>query len=458
MDFSLDKFYQLNRRALIWIILLILIFLLRDFFGMVFLTFVFAFLCGAMVKFSGERLGLPRRPAILFVYGLFLVILASILVFVIPRVNKEAWKLIDNLGEIQQKVVDQKNFLVKKYPTLDDAFTSYLSGTIDPERHKWVQDRLRSKQEELGLKESDIYLTRSFFPSDEDQSASRVLQIKINKYRNHEETLLLNEFNKAMVTKGREFIIKKVPNLIHVAITVLLSLLFGFLIMIDLSRLGREVASLRQSRLHDFYEQTARPVVRFAYVVGRAIQAQAAIAVINTIMTLIGMYLLGIPSLAMLSVIVFFCSFIPVAGVFISTTPIMLVALNSEGGMTTAILSIVMVMVVHVIEAYGLNPLIYGKHMKINPVLVLIILFLGHHLFGIWGVLLGVPVAHYFIHDVFGVPVWSEKRMAPPPGGETPDPDSKPLSSMQQHKDPLVKRVNAPGTRPGAESESKKDT
>ncbi len=66
-------------------------------------------------------------------------------------------------------------------------------------------------------------------------------------------------------------------------------------------------------------------------LLGRAIEAQAAIAVINTVLTLVGLLLLGIPLVAMLSVIVFVCSFVPVLGVFISTTPIVLVALNAGG-------------------------------------------------------------------------------------------------------------------------------
>jgi hypothetical protein len=87
-----------------------------------------------------------------------------------------------------------------------------------------------------------------------------------------------------------------------------------------------------------------------------------------------------------------------------------------------------MVIVVHAIEAYLLNPMIYGKHLKINPVIVLIILFIGHHAFGVWGMLLGVPVAHYFLHDVFGVPIWSARRLVrKKPDGPEPSPGTAPV-------------------------------
>ena len=44
------------------------------------------------------------------------------------------------------------------------------------------------------------------------------------------------------------------------------------------------------------------------------------------------MRLIGIPGAFLLSVIVFLCSFIPVAGVFLSTGPIALAALVMPGG------------------------------------------------------------------------------------------------------------------------------
>jgi predicted PurR-regulated permease PerM len=207
-----------------------------------------------------------------------------------------------------------------------------------------------------------------------------------------------------------------VGNLLYRATaTMLLSLLFSYLILIDLNRLKSGISRLRNSKLGDFYEEAAPPIGRFGILLGRAIEAQAAIAVVNTVLTLVGLLLLGIPLVAMLSVVVFVCSFVPVLGVLISTTPIVLVALNT-GGPGLALAAVVLVVVIHAIEAYLLNPLIYGRHLKINPVLTLIILYVGYHAIGVWGLLLGVPVARYFMHDVLGMP-FRERRPRPRPQG-----------------------------------------
>ena len=98
-----------------------------------------------------------------------------------------------------------------------------------------------------------------------------------------------------------------------------------------------------------------------------------------------------------LSSIVFFCSFIPVAGVFLSSTPICLAAL-SESGVQLMVLAIGLILVIHFIEAYFLNPKIFGHHLHMNAVLVLIVLTVAGKLFGVWGLVLGLPVVNY----VFG--------------------------------------------------------
>lgn len=51
----------------------------------------------------------------------------------------------------------------------------------------------------------------------------------------------------------------------------------------------------------------------------------------NTILTALGMWALQIPGMGLLSLFVFICGFIPIAGVIISTIPIGFVALTEYG-------------------------------------------------------------------------------------------------------------------------------
>jgi predicted PurR-regulated permease PerM len=372
MQFRLDRFYQLNRRALIWAALVGLIYLMRDFFAVIFITFLIVSFTLPVIDYLNQRTRLPRKLIIVALYLLILAALVGLTIYVVPRITAEASAVATELPAMKQKLLAAKAELIARYPAIKPVAEPLL--------------------DEAELSEMLSTLTGRVGP--------------------------------ILIASGKK--------LFAVVSTALLSLLFSFLIVLDLAGLAAELRQLEHSRLHDFYTETAEPVVKFASVLARALRAQAMIATANTILTLIGFLILGLPKVALLSIVVFFFSFIPVLGVFISTAPAVIVAINYLG-YGAAVGVIVLVTIIHIIEAYVLNPLIYGHHLKLNPVIVLVILFVGHHFFGLWGMLLGVPVAYYFITHVFRVgrmrmlaelvqpaPTASPPLDAKPPGGAAP--------------------------------------
>jgi predicted PurR-regulated permease PerM len=71
-----------------------------------------------------------------------------------------------------------------------------------------------------------------------------------------------------------------------------------------------------------------------------------------------------------------------------------------------------MITIIHLIEAYILNPRIVSRVMRINPVMTLIILYIAHSLLGLWGMLLGVPIAVYIYRHL--ILARRENGLAPP--------------------------------------------
>jgi predicted PurR-regulated permease PerM len=406
MSFSLDNFYEANRRVLIWVILIALLWLLRDFFGLIFITFVLAFIATPLVRTGQSRLKLPYRISLALVYIFFLLVLGSFIRYVTPSVIGEANIFLNNFSEVRQKLIDLERDAGTKYPGVERSLHGYMRSVLDQQSLLYVDTQLDIFQSQILLSDNEqVQFSMGNHTDPETQS-------RLRQYYDKEAELLITSLINYQMGKVREKLPVLINYLYHGTATMLLALLFSFLILFDSARLGEQMKSLDVSRLRYFYQQTAQPVIRFTYVVGRAIQAQAMIACVNTLLTLIGLMILDLPSIALLSLIVFVCSFIPVLGVFISTTPMVLVALNADG-LTLAVGIIVMITIIHIVEAYVLNPMIYGKHLKLNPVLVLIILLVAYHGFGLWGMILGVPVAHYFIHDVFGVPLWDERHLTP---------------------------------------------
>ena len=140
-------------------------------------------------------------------------------------------------------------------------------------------------------------------------------------------------------------------------------------------------------------------------MLGRAFEAQSVVAVVNALLSVIVFLALDLPSTALLAVIVFACSYIPIAGMILSTLPAAFLALK-VGGMSHVLWLIAAILVIHAIEAYMLNPLIYGRHLRLHPVAVLLILVIAEHLFGVWGLLLGVPIAAFVLRYVIeGAPI-----------------------------------------------------
>ncbi|MCL1980435.1 MAG: AI-2E family transporter, partial [Proteobacteria bacterium] len=198
----------------------------------------------------------------------------------------------------------------------------------------------------------------------------------------------------------------------------LLSLLFSFLIVLDLPQLGASVRALESTKLRFIYRSVAGNIHDFSQVLGKALEAQLIIAIINSILTAVGITLLGLSEqVAFLSVIVFFCSFFPVIGVFISSIPICLIALQTAG-LQVMLLAILLIAIIHLVEGYILNPRIYGSYMRINSVIILIILTIGGKLFDFWGLILGVPICTYVFGHAIRLRKKDESEPLPPATGE----------------------------------------
>lgn len=92
-----------------------------------------------------------------------------------------------------------------------------------------------------------------------------------------------------------------------------ISLILTFMLLWDWPNISRGVISMRNSRLAGIYSEVAPSTKVFAQLFGKALQAQFRIAVVNTILTAAGMWLLGIPGLLLLSLFVFLCRCAPPA-------------------------------------------------------------------------------------------------------------------------------------------------
>lgn len=194
---------------------------------------------------------------------------------------------------------------------------------------------------------------------------------------------------------------------------------------------------IQKKTVNDFTDKLSKSKISWAYnefkyfgkkftsSFGKVIEVQLMIALFNTILTTIGLSILGYPYLFALTIMVFLLSLIPVVGVVISFIPISIIGYQI-GGISTVIWAIVMILLIHAVETYFLNPKLYAHKTKLPMFYTFIVLIFSQHFMGIWGLIIGIPI-FMFLLDIFEVDqsnAVSSKKEAVQLSGENVSPRS----------------------------------
>lgn len=484
----------------IWGLFLLVVYVLRDFFFVIFMTFIISFCMRSLVVFLSRRLS-PGKERLWLQYVLavicFLALLGSLYgvgKFIFPQLIRQGESLVKKFSTLEKSPratfdeflrdsvgqwLFQERFGTPEDPRYIHAFRQAqergihfpeyetfreLERSLDEEFERSLPEESRAAvlasrttdrpaydalfrpfyEERRGNEPSRVPFTfeqytrlreahdvdpltfsrayEKIFPT-KDKNGDRLERERLG-FESHERTRLVEEWKKGELAEKLEaklqetlvsgvahigrFIGEAIPNIIILPVQLALALLLSFFITIDVPRLKKGVARLKESRIADIYEEISPGLVSFGRLIGRAFQAQGVIAIVNTILTFLAIRFLGVENEIFLCFIVFLCSFIPVLGTVFSSVPIAMMAMiQDNGSVMLAVWVVIAILVVHFIETSILNPKILGEMLHLHPVLVLAILAIGEHFFGVWGLLLGVPVMVYIIRFVIldeGIP------------------------------------------------------
>ncbi|MEY2982495.1 MAG: hypothetical protein RL562_2722 [Planctomycetota bacterium] len=122
------------------------------------------------------------------------------------------------------------------------------------------------------------------------------------------------------------------------------------------------------------------------------VRGTATVAAIDAVGIGIGLAILGVPLVLPLALLVFIGGFVPVIGAFLTGLLAVLVAL-ADGGLTTALIVLAIVVGVQQLESNLLQPTIMRRAVRLHPVVVLAVLATGTLLIGVTGAFLAVPIA-----------------------------------------------------------------
>eukprot|EP00240_Pyramimonas_obovata_P000658 CAMPEP_0118950778 /NCGR_PEP_ID=MMETSP1169-20130426/51985_1 /TAXON_ID=36882 /ORGANISM="Pyramimonas obovata, Strain CCMP722" /LENGTH=542 /DNA_ID=CAMNT_0006897691 /DNA_START=172 /DNA_END=1800 /DNA_ORIENTATION=+ len=372
------------KRFALWSVFGAAVYALKDFAGLTFATFVMTYFAHLAVTFMEKRFPTAdRRMLTIGYYFLIVSLVTGFGLLTIPTMVREAADLVTRIQSENPYVLVGMKVRELLGEPLANQLTTFLALLTASNPDEVTLQSLAS--EPLGA----VDLASS------SQNMGQLIKMALAKYASS-ATAIITTILYSTARFSVQFIV---------------SMIFSLIIMLDLPRIRLGVESLKESRVQILYNEIAPSVATLGGLVAKSLQAQSCIASVNTLLTLMGMLLLKIPGWGFLSLIVFFCSFIPVAGVFMSTVPIAFVALT-EYGIASMLGVVLMVLLIHAVEAYILNPTIYSVHLKLHPLLVLVVLVLAEHSLGVVGLLTAVPVTVFVVEYVIKTPA---QRSLPTP-------------------------------------------
>lgn len=214
------------------------------------------------------------------------------------------------------------------------------------------------------------------------------------------QMLETNEITKYL-EQGFAFLLQYFSDISHIAVQVLLSLILSLFFLLEKPKLIEFTLKFKHSKIADFYNEIEYFGSKFVQTFGKVIEAQFVIATVNCILTTLALWIMDFPQLMGLSILIFLLGLIPVAGVIISLVPLCTIA-YSLGGFIQVFYIVLVIMVIHAIEAYILNPKLMSSKTDLPVFYTFIVLIFSEHFFGVWGLIVGIPV-FVFMLDVLEV-------------------------------------------------------
>ncbi|KYG58779.1 AI-2E family transporter [Planococcus maritimus] len=186
-------------------------------------------------------------------------------------------------------------------------------------------------------------------------------------------------------------IITRVTSWISTITGVILSIVIVPFILFYLLKDGDKLPGYFLKLLPPRFREDTKEVLREAdKQLGAYIQGQLIVAFCIGVMVYIGFLIIGMDYALLLGALAMVTSVVPYIGPAIAITPAAIIALVTSPFMLVK-LAIVWT-VVQLVEGNLISPQVMGKTMYIHPVTIIFVLLTAGSLFGIVGVILGIPM------------------------------------------------------------------
>lgn len=181
-------------------------------------------------------------------------------------------------------------------------------------------------------------------------------------------------------------------------ITSFISALTGFVlaiitvpfILFYLLKDGEKLPIMIKKMLPPRLRDDAEDIMRDAdHQISAYIQGQILVAICIGIMVSIGFHIIGMKYAWLLGALAMFTSVVPYLGPIIAITPAVIIAIVASPFMLVKLA--VVWTIVQFVEGKFISPQIMGKSLHVHPITIIFVLLTAGSLFGVAGVVLGIP-------------------------------------------------------------------
>ena len=322
---------------------------------------IFAYVIDPIVNFL-ERKGIKRPFGVIIVYITTLIVFAILLVTVIPKTITEITNLLASLPPMIDSMSRglTKFFykLAEDYNiNLPPSFLNMLSGTTD------------------GVSKSAKLVTNSQDP----------LTNMFNSFSNA-ITNILDNVQKSALDSLRSVVVK-LYGLVTSTLKIVLVLIFSFYFSI-----GKEkyLKSFKKSIPNKYREDVNYLAVRINASLQQFIRGRLLLALFVGFLTMIYLLILRVDFAIVIGMITCIADIIPYIGPFLGFVPAVLFAFM-DAPLKALWVSILFILIQWA-ENNILAPKLIGDSTGLNPLAVLISIIIGGGIFGIWGMVVSVPL------------------------------------------------------------------
>lgn len=239
-----------------------------------------------------------------------------------------------------------------------------------------------SLNEELRLIEADIY---RYFPLIEPgELSSRV-----------------EHFISSQLVSSFENIASLVSSVVSVVAVLVIVPFITFFLLKDSAKIQRAVIQIVPNK---YFEMSYWILKRISLQLGRFVRAWIFDATFVGVCIGFGFYLIGLPNALPLGVIAGLGHLIPYLGPIIGGVPAIIISLIQYGDFSQTPLIFLIVMLTYAFDNGFVQPYVFAKSVDIHPILIILLIIAGGQLFGLFGMLLAVPVTSVvktFVKEIY---------------------------------------------------------